>query len=132
MTSMTTELTVLGWSVVLFAIHMMVQSAPALRDQGLAFNAGPRDDPKPPLGKTAERAKRTFENFKETYPVFIALALGLAITGRGGGLAATGAWLWFGARIVYLPLYVFGIPWLRTLAFGAAIAGLVIMLVRFL
>lgn len=128
---MTTELMVLGWSIVLFVVHMAVQAAPALRDQGLVFNAGPRDDPKP-LGKIGGRARRAFDNFKETYPIFIALALGLAVTGRSGGEAATGAWVWFVARIVYLPLYVFGVPWLRTVAFGASAAGLVMMLVRFL
>ena len=126
---MTTELTVLGWSFVLFVAHMMVQAGAALKDQGSAFNAGPRDDP-PPLGRIAGRAKRTFENFKETYPIFIALALALAVTGRGGGMAATGAWLWLGARIVYIPLYVLGVPYLRSLAFGVSAVGLVMMAVR--
>jgi uncharacterized MAPEG superfamily protein len=126
---MTTELTVLGWSFVLFLVHMMVQATPALKDQGAAFNAGPRDNP-PPLGILAGRARRTFENFKETYPIFIALALGLAVTGRSGGMAATGAWIWLGARIVYIPLYLVGAPYLRSLAFGVSAAGLVMMAVR--
>src|SRR5580692_1773545 len=105
-----TELTVLAWSVFLFLVYMMVQASTALREQGPAFNAGPRDNP-PPLGVIAGRAQRAFENFKETYPVFIALALALAVSGRTGGLAADGAWLWFGARVIYIPLYVFGVPY---------------------
>ncbi len=125
----TTELTVLGWSFVLFLAHLMVQATAALKDQGAAFNAGPRDDP-PPLGAVAGRARRTFDNFKETYPVFIALALGLAVTGRSGGLAAEGAWIWLGARIVYIPLYLLGVPYLRSLAWGVAALGLVLMAVR--
>ena len=91
----TTELTVLGWSFVLFLAHLMVQATAALKDQGAAFNAGPRDTP-PPLGVLAGRAQRTFANFKETYPIFIALVLALAVTGRSGGMAATGAWIWLG------------------------------------
>ena len=125
----TAELTVLGWSFVLFLAHLMVQATAALKDQGAAFNAGPRDDP-PPLGAVAGRARRTFDNFKETYPVFIALALGLAVTGRSGGLAAEGAWIWLGARIVYIPLYLLGVPYLRSLAWGVAALGLVLMAVR--
>ena len=125
----TTELTVLGWSFVLFLAHLMIQAAPALKDQGAAFNAGPRDNP-PPLGVLAGRAQRTFANFKETYPIFIALVLALAVTGRSGGMAATGAWIWLGARIVYIPLYLMGVPYLRSLAFGVAAAGLVLMAVR--
>jgi uncharacterized MAPEG superfamily protein len=125
----TTELTVLGWSFVLFVAHMAVQASAALKDQGAAFNAGPRDDP-PPLGRIAARAQRTFDNFKETYPIFIALVLALAVTGRSGGAAATGAWIWLVARIAYIPLYVFGVPYVRSLAFGVSAVGLVMMAVR--
>ncbi len=128
---LTPELTLLGWSVVLFFVHMATQASAALRDTGLVYNAGPRDEAKP-LGVLAGRARRAFENFKETYPLFIALTLALAVTGRGGGMADTGAWLWFGGRIVYLPLYLAGVPWLRTLSFGVAVIGLVLMLVRLL
>ena len=130
-TALTLELQLLGWSVVLFAAHMVIQASTALRDTGAAYNAGPRDEQKP-LGPLAGRAQRTFNNFKESYPVFIALTLALALSGRGGGLADTGAWLWFGARIVYIPLYLAGVPYLRSLAFGVSAIGLVIMLVRLL
>ena len=126
---LTPELIVLGWSLVLFLAHMTVQSSTAMRDRGSAFNAGPRDDPKP-LGRIAARAERAFANYKETWPVFAALALGLAVTSRSGGLAATGAWVWLAARVVYLPLYVLGVPYLRSLCWAVAGAGLVMMAVR--
>ena len=126
---LTTELTVMGWSFVLCVAYMAVQAGLALRDRGVAFNAGPRDEPNP-LGRMACRAERAFDNFKETWPIFLALALGLAVTGRSGGLAATGAWIWLGARVAYLPLYLIGIPYLRTLCFGVAAAGLVMMGLR--
>ncbi len=126
---LTTELTVMGWSFVLFLAYMMAQSGLALRDRGMAFNAGPRDVPNP-LGRMACRAQRAFDNFKETWPIFLALALGLAVTGRSGGVAATGAWIWLGARTAYLPLYLIGIPYLRTVCFGVAAVGLVMMATR--
>ena len=131
MTHLTPELTLLGWSVGVLLLYIAVQGGTAMREQGPAFNAGPRDDPKP-LGAVAGRARRALENFKETYPVFIALTLALAVAGRAGGIADTGAWIWFIARIVYLPLYVFGVPWVRTLAWGTAAVGLTMMLVRLL
>ena len=129
MTPLTTELTVLGWSFVLLLAYIAVQAGTALRDRGAYFNTGPRDDPNP-LGRTAARAERALGNFKETYPVFIALVLGLAVTGRSGGVAATGAWVWLFARVVYLPLYVLGVPYVRTLCFAVACAGLVMMGVK--
>jgi uncharacterized MAPEG superfamily protein len=131
MPALSPELTLLGWSVVLFFVYMIVQAATALRDTGAAYNAGPRDAGKP-LGVLAGRAQRSFENFKETYPLFIALTLALSVSGRAGGLADTGAWLWFGARIVYIPLYLAGIPWLRSLCWGVGLVGLVMMLTRLL
>jgi uncharacterized MAPEG superfamily protein len=130
-TALTPELMLLGWSVVLFFVHMTLQASAAIRDTGLVYNAGPRDAGKP-LGPLAGRAERTFSNFKESYPIFIALVLGLAVTGRNGSMADTGAWLWFGARIVYIPLYLAGVPWLRSLAYGVSLVGLVLMLARFL
>jgi uncharacterized MAPEG superfamily protein len=130
-TALTPELMLLGWSVVLFFAHMIIQASTALRDTGVVYNAGPRDEQKP-SGVLAGRAQRLFNNFKETYPVFLALALALAVTGRSGGLGDTGAWLWFGARIVYIPLYLAGVPWLRSLAFGVSAAGLLLMLARLL
>ena len=129
-TPLTTETMLLAWSIVLFFVHMALQGLTAMRDQGVAYNAGPRDEAKP-VGKLAGRAQRTFDNFKETWPVFIALTLGLTIAGRAGGLADAGAWTWLLARIVYIPLYLLGVPWLRTLTWGVALVGLLLMLGRF-
>ena len=76
------------------------------------------------------RLLRALRNFLETYPAFIALALALVVTGKAGGLGATGAWLWLLARVLYVALYAAGIPLVRTLVWAASIVGLVLMLVR--
>ncbi|AXJ94393.1 MULTISPECIES: MAPEG family protein [unclassified Sphingomonas] len=125
------ELTLLGASTILLFVHVMVQGQTVTRERGLAWNAGPRDDADKPLGRMAGRAVRALANFQETYPAFVALALGLAVTGRTGGIGAIGAGLWFGARIVYLPLYLAGIPYLRSLVWAASMLGLALMLFRF-
>ncbi|MEG8018353.1 MULTISPECIES: MAPEG family protein [Sphingomonas] len=132
MTHLPTELLLLGWSTVLLFAYVMIQGQTATRDRGLDWNAGPRDGEQKPLGEMAGRAERALKNFQETYPVFVALALGLAVTDRTGGLGAIGAWLWFGARIAYIPLYLFGIKYVRSLCWMVSILGLLLMLIRFL
>jgi uncharacterized MAPEG superfamily protein len=127
---MTLDLQLLTWSVVLLLAHIMVQGALVAPLRGAVWNAGPRDEGQPPLGKYPGRAQRALENFKETYPAFIALAVALAITGRASDAGTLGAELWFAGRLAYLPLYLFGVPWLRSLAYGVSLVGLVMMFMR--
>ena len=122
----------LGGSVLLLLVHIALQGGFALPERGARWNAGPRDDWRPPGGRWAGRAHRALANFQETYPAFIALALALAVVGRADGGGASGAWIWLVARIVYLPLYLFGVPWLRSLAYGVSLVGLILMLTRLL
>lgn len=129
---MTTELTILGWSIILLFVHIALQSQLATLDRGIGWNAGPRDGPQAPLGRYAGRAARASANYRETWPIFVALALGLAVTDKSGGMAATGAWMWFLARIAYVPLYLFGVRYVRSLAYLVSMIGLAMMLIRFL
>jgi len=128
---MPTELTLLGASTILLFLHVMIQGQTATRDRGLAWNAGARDGAQQPLGPLAGRAARALANFQETYPAFVALALGLAVTGKTGGAAEWGAILWFAARIAYIPLYLAGVPYVRSAVWMLSILGLLLMLVRF-
>ncbi len=132
MTHLPTELLLLGWSTVLLFAHVMLQGQLVTRERGTDWNAGPRDGDEKPLGPLAGRAARALANFQETYPIFVALALGLAVSGRTGGIGAIGAIIWFVARIVYIPLYLFGVKYVRSLCWLVSILGLLLMLIRFL
>jgi uncharacterized MAPEG superfamily protein len=123
------ELLVLGLSIVLLFVHIAFQGVLATLEKGRAWNAGPRDGDTPPKGPLAGRAQRALDNYKETWPAYVALALALALTRQTGGPAETGAWLWLCARLVYLPLYLFGVPYVRSIAWIAAAFGLGMMLV---
>jgi uncharacterized MAPEG superfamily protein len=122
-----TEIAVLGLSVVLLLVHVFAQGQSATRDTGLDYNAGPRDEEKPKSVLTG-RLDRAKWNFLETYPAFVALALALAVLNQTGGWAAWGAVLWLAARIVYLPLYAFGVPVIRSMTWALSIIGLLVML----
>ncbi len=132
MTALPTELILLGWSTVLLVVAVLLQGQLATRELGVGWNAGPRDGDARPQGVLAGRAQRALDNFKETYPAFVALALALAVSDRTGGLGAIGAMLWFAGRVAYHPLYLFGVPYVRSLAWLVAMGGLLLMLIRLL
>ena len=124
-----TEITVLGWSVVLLLVQVIAQ-ATASSDLGPKYLFSPRDEGRVSRSVVAGRLLRALRNLLETYPAFIALVLALVVTGKTGGLGATGAWLWLVARMIYVVLYAAGIPVFRTLVWAVSILGLVLMLVR--
>jgi uncharacterized MAPEG superfamily protein len=124
-----TEITVLGWSVVLLLVQVIAQ-ATASSDLGPKYLFSPRDEGRVSRSVVAGRLLRALHNLLETYPAFIALVLALAVTGKTGGLGAAGAWLWLAARVIYIVLYATGIPVVRTLVWTASILGLVLMLIR--
>lgn len=121
------ELTYLAWSVPLLIVYVLIQAATGLRQSDLRTLAGPRDRLPAATDVHAGRSRRAVDNFLETYPAFVALALVLAVTGRTDGLSGAGAALWFWSRIAYLPLYVLGVPWVRSAAWGVSLLGLLLM-----
>lgn len=118
------ELTILAWSCVLLLVHIFAAAHLKTRQYGAKWNMGARDGALPPLDPVAGRLARAQANFLETYPIGIALLLGVVVAGRTSELTAIGGWLWLGARVVYLPLYGFGVPAVRTLAFLVSLIGL--------
>ena len=119
---------VLALSVVLLLFHIGLQGMLATRELGSKWNAGPRDGDRQPQDAKAGRAARASKNYQETYPAFIGLLLGLAFIGDPTGLGIGGAWVWLISRIAYIPLYLAGIPYIRSLVWLLSIAGLLIMM----
>ena len=124
---MTTELTLLAWSIVLGLVHALATGQLAVQQHGLAYNMGPRDEEKKPTG-VGGRVTRAFSNYMQTFPFFAAAVLLAHVAGRHSWGTVLGAHLYFWARLVYVPLYAAGIPVVRTLAFGAALLGIVLIL----
>lgn len=120
-------LALVGWSVVLLVFHIGLQGMTATLELGSAWNAGPRDEGRKPSGVLAGRAGRASDNFRETYPAFVALALALVLAGDNAGWGLTGAWIWLLCRLVYIPLYLAGVPYVRSLVWLGSLAGLLVM-----
>lgn len=123
---MSIELTLLLWSVVLHLAYLATQSTLYRMEFGVEFANTARDGERPPSGLNA-RGEKALRNFMETYLVFVVLALVTHITGRSDALTYWGAIAWFAARIAYLPLYIIGVPNIRSLAWFISLLGLAAM-----
>jgi uncharacterized MAPEG superfamily protein len=122
------ELHVLCLSVVLGFVHIVLASHAASLQRGYRWTASARDQQLPPLTGAAARLARALTNFLETFPFFAALVLVVHVTGAYGSLSKWGALLYFGGRLVYLPLYAFGVFLLRSLVWNVAAAGIFLLL----
>ena len=125
---MPTELTILAWGAVLLLVHIIAAVQAKTRQYGTKWNMGARDEAVPPPSPVVGRLERARDNFLETLPIAIVALLGVVVAGRTSGLTALGGWLWLGARVIYLPLYGFGVPKVRTLVWMASIVGLIMAL----
>ncbi|MEO0343958.1 MAG: MAPEG family protein [Pseudomonadota bacterium] len=88
---------------------------------------GPRDQ-KPAETPLVGRAERALANIGEALFYFIPLA----ILTKDIPEALLGAQIFVTARLVYLPVYLVGIPYLRTLVWTASLVGLAIMIAALL
>jgi uncharacterized MAPEG superfamily protein len=124
-----TLVTTIGLSVILLLVQIVAQTLSLARDAGLPYAMSPRDSADPAISTLTKRLGRALANLLETYPAFVALALALLFLNKAQGLGASGAAVWFWARVVYVPVYAAGIPALRTGIWAVSIIGLVMMLV---
>jgi uncharacterized MAPEG superfamily protein len=117
----------LGWSVVLGIVYVMTAGALSTSQRGLKWNAGNRDETAPLTGRAA-RAGRAQANFLETFPFFAAAVLAVVSTATTSAHSEFGADLYFWARLLYLPIYVVGIPYVRTAVWLVSMSGLLMVL----
>lgn len=125
---MTPEFIMLAFTLILALIQIGAAAAARTAELGLKWNAGPRDAEGPPPGVMAGRLIRAQANLFETLPIFAAAVIMAHIAGKDGQLTFVGAHLYFFGRLIYLPLYAFGVPYFRSLVWLIAAAGLVMVI----
>jgi len=125
---MSIELKMLVWSLVLGIVHILLAATLGTAQRGLQWNASARDGVPQPLTGIAGRLDRASHNFLETFVFFAAAILALLLTQKTDAQTALGAQLYFWSRLVYLPVYAAGIPYLRTVVWAASMAGLVMLI----
>ena len=130
---MTTELTYLAWALVLAVVQIFLPAVARTRQYGTRWNAGARDEAVAPPNPIAGRLGRAQANLYETLPLFAIAVLIAAVAHRdGSALTLWGARIYVLGRVAYLPLYAFGVPYVRSLVWNVSLVGLLMEIVAIL
>ena len=126
---MMTTVQALIWSGILTFLMLVVQltlCTKAWSPPGMTDAFGNRDGLPTPSGM-AGRADRAARNMIQGMVMFLALVLAAHIAGKASQ-AAFGATIFFWARLIYWPVYLAGIIYLRTAIWFVSIIGLILIL----
>lgn len=124
---MNIELQMLALSSLLGIVQIFLAAGTATQQRGMKWNISSRDQQKPPLTGVAGRLDRALANFKETFPFFIAAIVLTQFLQQTSSLTALGAQLYFWGRVFYVPIYAFDIKFVRSIAWLASIAGILMV-----
>jgi uncharacterized MAPEG superfamily protein len=125
---MPVELRIAALGALLLFVHIFVAVRYKTAQYGREWNVGARDEALPPASPITGRTARAQANFAETFPIAVVALLGVVIASRASATTALGGWIWLGARVVYLPLYLAGIRVVRTIVWTISMVGLAMVL----
>ncbi len=126
---MTTELTYLAWTLVLAVVQILWADMARTGQYGLKWNTGARDEDMPPLKPMVGRLLRAQANLYETLPLFAAAVLIATVAHKdGSALTLWGCRIYVWGRVIYLPLYAFGVRNLRSLVWVVSSIGLLLVI----
>jgi uncharacterized MAPEG superfamily protein len=119
--STATPIAIEFWWLALTGVLMLVMSLPYVTDRiitaGFGNALGNPQNNKIPHSGWAERLKAAHSNTVENMVVFGPLTIAVVVAGVASEMTAMAAAAFFVSRVVYVVVYMFGIPLLRTLAF---------------
>lgn len=125
---MTTELTYLSLTLILALVQIFLPAGARTAEFGLKWNAGPRDKTPSSEKPLTGRLERAQSNLYETLPLFIGAVLIAHLALANGALTVWGSALYFWGRVVFIPLYALGIPFIRSLVWVVSLVGLIMVL----
>lgn len=126
---MTIDLTMLAWSAALCLVLALPYTIGLNKTFGLPILVGNREN-FPTVEGWIGRAKRAHMNMLENIAPFAALVLIAHVAGKADASTALGAQLFFWARLVHAVVYIAGLPWIRTAAYGVSVVGMVMIFLK--
>jgi uncharacterized MAPEG superfamily protein len=127
---MTADVTMMIYSAILALVMFLVPGmfrAKGWTPAGFLLLPGNRDN-LPEHTPASGRADRAAKNMIEAMVLFVPLVAAARALNLPDEATALGAQVFFFARLVYFPVYVIGIPGLRTALWLASLVGLAMML----
>jgi len=125
---MTPELTALTLAALLQFLQVALYAVPANLQVGPDYALSSRDEPRSLTG-LAGRAQRAMNNHFENLLLFAIAVAVVTLAAASSPLTAACGWIYLGARVLYVPAYLFGwVPW-RSLFFAAGWLATLAMLV---
>ena len=124
---MTPELMALTLAALLQVLQFCCYSVASISQVGVNVAAGSRDRPIV-LSGTAGRLQRAMNNHFEGLILFTIAVVVVSYTDQSSAITMLCAFTYLGARILYIPAYVFGLaPW-RSLIWFVGLAAIIVML----
>ena len=122
---MTSELYYLAASGALLLVLTLIQGTRNVLVLGLPKAAA---NPEPIVWEGMnDRLNRSISNLIEALVIFTPLAVVVSVAGLSNETTALGAQLFFFARVAHAVVYIIGLPYIRTGAWAAGVAGIVMV-----
>jgi uncharacterized MAPEG superfamily protein len=121
---MTPELTALALAALLQGAQFTLFALPANLELGTRYTAGSRDKPpERPVSTLTGRLQRALNNHFEGLILFTIAVIVVTLGQQSTAFTAACAWVYLGARILYVPAYAFGlVPWRSAIWFVGFLA----------
>ncbi|TGN67368.1 MAPEG family protein [Paracoccus liaowanqingii] len=125
---MSPEITVLALAGLLQTAQFAAFSVMAQRQIGPKAAMGPRDNVSVQLTGTAGRLQRAFANHFEGLIMFTLAVVVVTLGEAASTLTAVCAWIYLGARLLYVPAYLLGWVPGRSIIWAVGFAATVVMI----
>jgi uncharacterized MAPEG superfamily protein len=126
---MTPELTALALAGLLQVAQFILFAVPANLELGTRYTSSSRDrPPERPLSTLTGRLQRAMNNHFEGLILFTLAVVVVTLSDQSTPVTRTAAWVYLGARVLYIPAYAWGwSPW-RSVIWGIGLVATLTLL----
>ncbi len=127
---MTAELTALALAALLQGVQFAAFAVPANRELGTGYTSSARDrPPSREISAVTGRLQRALNNHFEGLILFTIAVVVVTLGQQSSGVTVACAWVYLGARVLYVPAYALGWrPW-RSVIWAAGFFATMTMIV---